>query len=181
MSVNTICVYCGSSPGLLPEYTVTARELGRRLAEAGKTLVYGGGNVGLMGSMADGALAAGGKVIGVIPHHLIRRELAHRGITELIAVESMHERKAKMAELSDAFVALPGGIGTFEELFEIFTWSQLQLHQKPCVVLNIAGFYDPMLAFLRHTVEQGFLKPSQLESLRVETDVASLVERFKTR
>jgi uncharacterized protein (TIGR00730 family) len=178
MSVNAICVYCGSSPGLLAEYSTTARELGRRLARAGKTLVYGGGKVGVMGALADGVLDAGGRVIGVIPHHLVQRELAHRGITELITVDTMHERKARMMALADAFVALPGGIGTFEELFEVFSWSQMHLHTKPCALLNTAGFYDPLLAFLRHTAQQGFLKPSTLNSLIVEVDLDRLLDRI---
>jgi len=178
MKLHTLCVYCGSSPGLRPEYLATASAFGRLLAGKRVTLVYGGGNVGLMGALADAALEAGGKVIGVIPHLLIEKEVAHAGLTELHAVASMHERKMKMAELSDAFVALPGGIGTLDEIFEATTWTQLGFHAKPCAFLNVVGFYDPLFAFLRQLVTQGFLKEKHLDSLLMETDPEHLLERL---
>jgi uncharacterized protein (TIGR00730 family) len=141
------------------------------------TVVYGGGNVGLMGILADAALAAGGEVIGIIPHKMVARELGHAGITSLIPVHSMHERKQKMADLADAFIALPGGIGTMEELFEVFTWLQLGLHHKPVGLLNVAGFYDPLLEFLAHMRGQRFLKAKNLENLLVEDTVERLLDR----
>jgi hypothetical protein len=148
------------------------------LAERGLTVVYGGGNVGLMGILADAALAAGGEVIGIIPRRMIARELAHAGVTSLIPVDSMHQRKQKMADLADAFLALPGGIGTMEELFEAFTWLQLGLHHKPVGLLNVAGFYDRLIEFLAHMKEQRFLKPQHFEALLVEDDVERLLDRF---
>ena len=147
------------------------------LAERGLTLVYGGGNVGLMGILADAALAAGGEVIGVIPRKMIARELGHTGVSSLIPVNSMHERKQKMADLADAFIALPGGIGTMEELFEVFTWLQLGLHHKPVGLLNVASFYDRLLAFLAHMRDQRFLKAANLEYLLVEDSVERLLDR----
>lgn len=179
MKIQSLCVYCGSSPGLLPAYREVARNFGRLLAERKITLVYGGGNVGLMGAVADGALAAGGKVIGVIPELLVGKELAHRGVTELHEVGSMHERKTLMADLSDAFVALPGGIGTLEEIFEVSTWTQLGFHAKPCGFLNVAGFYDPLFGFLRSLVTQRFLKEDFLASLPMESDPQTLLERLE--
>jgi uncharacterized protein (TIGR00730 family) len=162
----------------LTEYAAAARRCGTVLAERKLTVVYGGGNVGLMGIVADAALAAGGEVIGVIPRRMIARELGHQGVTSLIAVDSMHERKQKMADLSDAFIALPGGIGTMEELFEAFTWLQLDLHHKPVGLLNVAGFYDPLIEFLAHMRGQRFLKPEHFETLLVEEDVETLLDRF---
>jgi uncharacterized protein (TIGR00730 family) len=150
------------------------------LAERGLTVVYGGGNVGLMGILADAALAAGGEVIGIIPRKMVARELGHAGVTSLIPVNSMHERKEKMADLADAFVALPGGIGTMEELFEAFTWLQLGLHHKPVGLLNVAGFYDPLLEFLTHMRNQRFLKPRHFQTLLVETSVEPLLDRLAT-
>jgi hypothetical protein len=179
MKLNSICVYCGSSPGLLPEYLEAASKFGRLLALRGITLVYGGGNVGLMGAAADGALGAGGRVIGVIPQLLIDKEVAHRGLTELHAVGSMHERKAKMADFSDAFVALPGGVGTLEEIFEACTWTQLGFHSKPCAFLNVAGFYDSLFAFIHKLVEQRFLKSEHLSSLLLEVDMEQLLARLQ--
>lgn len=178
MKLRSLCVYCGSSRGAKPEYMETARAFGQQLAERGITLVYGGGNVGLMGAVADGALDAGGRVIGVIPHALIEMEVAHSALTELYAVDDMHARKAKMAELSDAFVALPGGIGTLEEIFEVLTWNQLHLHTKACALLNIAGYYDSMCAFLRNMVTERFLRQENLDTLLVETDPIALLERL---
>ncbi len=176
--MKRICVFCGSSPGLAPEYTAAARECGALLAQRGLTLVYGGGRVGLMGVLADAALAAGGEVIGVIPRQFIQREVAHHGVSSLMAVDTMHERKFQMAELSDAFVALPGGIGTMEELFEAFTWLQLGIHCKPVGLLNIAGFYDPLLRFLDHMRQQRFLKPDHLDTLLVDENLEALLDRF---
>ena len=160
MRLRSLCVYCGSSLGRLPEYEAVARQLGGLLARHGVRLVYGGARVGLMGAVADAALKAGGKVIGVIPRGLVDREVAHHDLSELHVVASMHERKALMAELSEGFIALPGGIGTFEELFEIWTWGQLGIHSKPLGLLNVAGYYDPLLAFLKRSVEDGFIKPA---------------------
>jgi hypothetical protein len=148
------------------------------LAKRGLTVVYGGGNVGLMGILADAALAAGGEVIGIIPRRMIARELAHAGVTSLIPVDSMHERKQKMADLADAFLALPGGIGTMEELFEAFTWLQLGIHHKPVGLLNVAGFYDRLIEFLAHMQEQRFLKPQHFASLLVEDNLERLLDRF---
>ncbi len=148
------------------------------LAERGLTLVYGGGNVGLMGILADAALVAGGEVIGVIPRQMIARKLGHKGVTSLLPVNTMHERKQKMAELSDAFIALPGGIGTMEELFEAYTWLQLGIHRKPVGLLNVLGFYDSLLGFLAHMSGQRFLKHEHLETLLVEDNIERLLERF---
>jgi hypothetical protein len=161
-TIGRICVFCGSRPGNRPEYIDVARRLGALLAERRIGLVYGGASVGVMGAVADAVLTGGGEVIGVIPKALVRRELAHDHLTELRVVESMHERKALMAELSDAVIALPGGFGTFEELFETITWSQLGIHRKAVGVLNVAGFYDSLLALVQHTVDEGFVPPEHL-------------------
>jgi uncharacterized protein (TIGR00730 family) len=155
--LRSVCVFSGSSPGARPSYTETAAALGREVATRGMRLVYGGASVGLMGAVADAALAAGGEVVGVIPQHLVDREVAHDGLTELRVTGSMHERKALMADLADGFVALPGGLGTLEELAEILTWSQLGLQSKPCGLLDVEGFFDPLLAFLDHTVAERFV------------------------
>ncbi len=155
--MKRICIFTGSSPGSRPDYANAAQTMARELVASGLELVYGGGKVGLMGVLADAVLAAGGKAIGVIPEALVQREIAHPGLTELLVVSSMHERKAMMSELADAFVALPGGLGTLEELFEVLTWAQLGLHAKPCGLLNVAGYYDPLLAFLDRTVEERFV------------------------
>jgi uncharacterized protein (TIGR00730 family) len=155
--LNSLCVFCGSNPGASPAYAEAAAHLGRTLAARGLTLVYGGGRVGLMGVVADAALAAGGRVIGVIPEALATRELAHGGLSDLQVVASMHERKARMSELAGGFVALPGGIGTLEEWFEVWTWSQLGFQPKPCGLLNVAGYYDHLLAFLDHMTGERFL------------------------
>ncbi len=159
MSLAAVCVFSGSSPGARPAYTEAATALGRELAHRGTRVVYGGASVGLMGAVADAALAAGGEVVGVIPQHLVDREVAHHGLTELHVTGSMHERKALMADLADGFVALPGGLGTLEELAEILTWSQLGLQSKPCGLLDVADFYAPLLAFLDHTVTERFVSP----------------------
>jgi uncharacterized protein (TIGR00730 family) len=176
--MRRICVYAGSNPGTDPAYADAARELAALLAERGIGLVYGGGHVGLMGVLADTALAAGGEVIGVMPQALIDREIGHTGLTELRVVGSMHDRKALMADLSDAFVAVPGGIGTLEELIEVYTWSQLGIHQKACGVLNVAGYYDHLAAFLDNAVEAGFLRPQHRAVLSVASSPADLLDRL---
>ena len=171
MSIQNVAVYCASTDGIDPAYIATAESLGRALATRNIGLVYGGAKVGLMRVVAESALAAGGKVIGVIPEVLVDLEVAHHGITELHLVDTMHTRKALMVEKSDAFVALPGGFGTFEELFEVLAWQTLRLHSKPIVLLNINGFYDGLLAFLDHAVSQGVLKPKNRANLLVATNV----------
>jgi uncharacterized protein (TIGR00730 family) len=175
MQLRSVCVFCGSNPGLNPEYLEAAQAFGRTLAEQGLTLVYGGGNIGLMGAVADAALAAGGQVIGVIPTFLKDKEVAHLGLSELVVTHSMHERKAKMAELSDAFVALPGGLGTFEELFEMVTWSQLSIHGKPVALYNVNGFYDRLLDFVRHAAAEGFLRKENLALLQSADSVEGVL------
>ena len=178
--MQRICVFCGSSPGSNPIYARAARQLGHALAQANLEAVYGGGGVGLMGILADTMIAAGGRVIGVIPQQLVARELGHARLTDLRVVASMHERKALMAELADGFIALPGGAGTLEEFSEIWTWAQLGIHQKPCGILNVAGYYTPYLAFLDHMVEEGFLRPAFREMVLVETEPEALLERFRS-
>jgi len=173
--VRSVCVYCGSSTGSDPVYAEAAIELAQALAARGLRVVYGGAQVGLMGLIADTALEAGAEVVGVIPKVLVDWEVAHTGLTELHVVESMHERKALMAELADAFVALPGGIGTLEELIEVYTWSYLGIHDKPFAVLNTAGYYDGLTAFLDHTVAQGFLRPEVRAGLLVAADAEALL------
>ncbi len=175
----SVCVYCGSSSGDLREYTDAAIQLGTLFAQRSIGLVFGGGSVGLMGVLADAVLAAGGKVTGVMPHGLRTRELAHEGVTEIIAVESMHERKQRMVELSDAFIAMPGGIGTLDELFETFTWLQLGIHNKPVGLLNVAAYFDPLLEFLKHMTERQFLSTKHLDCLAVEMDGVLLLEQLK--
>lgn len=157
--MKRICVFCGSSAGSRPEYRACAEQLGNELTRRKIGLVYGGGNVGLMGAIADSVLEAGGEAIGVIPEHLMTREIGHNRLTKLHIVHSMHERKALMADLSDAFIALPGGFGTVEEFCEVLTWSQLGLHAKPCGIVNVLGYYNPLLAMLDHAVQERFLKP----------------------
>ena len=176
--MRSICVYCGSSPGFDPAFLDAARAFGALLGRRGLRLVYGGGDVGLMGAVADATLAAGGEVIGVIPRGLVDREVAHAGLTELHITHSMHERKALMAELADGFVALPGGLGTFEELFEILTWSQLGMHRKPVGILNVAGYYDALVAFVDRSVTAGFVKPEHRELFCVDVDAPALLDRF---
>ncbi len=177
--MNSVCVFCGSSPGNDPDYAAAAQELGRTLAERGTTLVYGGGHVGLMGVVADAALGAGGEVIGVMPRSLVDREIGHTNLTKLHVVRSMHERKALMSELSEGFIALPGGNGTLEEFFEVLTWAQLGEHAKPCGLLNVAGYYDPLLAVFDQMVDRAFLKREHREIVLVEEDPSSLLERFE--
>lgn len=178
MSFRRIAVYCASSNATVGRYGAAARSVGRRLAEQGIGVVYGGGRVGLMGQVADGALEAGGEVIGVIPSKLMDLELGHHGCTELIVVPSMHARKLRMAELSDAFIALPGGWGTWEELFEVVTWTQLGYHRKPCGVLNLDGYYDPILAMVDRALEQGFVRPELRDLLVQSEDLDALIERL---
>lgn len=166
-----VCVFCGSSSGRQPAYTDAARALGAALAGAGWQLVYGGGRIGLMGALADAALAAGGDVIGVIPETLARREVAHTGLTQLCRVDSMHARKALMAQLSDAFIALPGGFGTLDELCEILTWAQLGLHSKPTLLLDVADYFAPLIQFVERAVNEGFIRPHNRDLLRQVGDV----------
>ena len=176
--MRRVCVYAGSNPGSHPDYAGAARALATTLAERGIGLVYGGGRVGLMGVLADTILEAGGEAIGVMPQSLIDREIGHHGLTELKVVDSMHERKAQMAELSDAFVAVPGGIGTLEELIEVYTWSQLGIHDKACGVLNLRGYYDHLAALLDHAVAEGFLRPQHRAVLSVASEPAELLDRL---
>jgi uncharacterized protein (TIGR00730 family) len=176
--VKRVLVFCGSSPGGRPEYVEHATELGRLLVERELEVVYGGAQVGLMGALADSALAAGGTVIGVIPTRLVEHEIAHPGLTKLHVVETMHERKALMAELSDAVIALPGGSGTLDELFELFTWKQLGLHRKPLGLLDVVGYWQPLVAFLEHAVNERFLRAEYLEDLQVERSAGALLDRL---
>jgi len=176
--MRAICVFCGSNEGARGDYAAAARTLAGELARRGITLVYGGAKVGLMGIVADTALAAGGEVIGVMPHALVEREVAHGGLTRLHEVASMHERKAMMSDLSDGFIALPGGAGTLEEVFEVWTWGQLGHHAKPVGLLNVAGFYDGLVRFLDHQAEERFMRPEHRAMLMVEAGPASLIDRF---
>jgi uncharacterized protein (TIGR00730 family) len=177
--MECICVFCGASPGARPEYAQATTELARTLVADGIGVVYGGGGVGLMGVLADGVLAEGGEIIGVIPRALVDREIAHRDVTDMRVVGSMHERKALMAELADAFIALPGGLGTLEELFEVYTWAQLGLHRKPCALLNVQGYYDGVEHFLSHAVEERFLREEHREMLMVDSEPRALIERLR--
>ena len=174
--MRQICVFCGSSSGSRAEYRAAAEELGAELAGAGIGLVYGGGNVGLMGALADAVLKAGGEAVGVIPAHLLEREVGHQGLTKLHVVRSMHERKALMAEMADAFVMLPGGFGTCEEFMESVTWAQLGIHDKRCGILNVDGFFDDLLAFLGHAVAQGFIKSRQIDALAISDAADELLD-----
>ena len=177
----TICVYCGSRDGARAEYADAARALGGMIGERGWSLVYGGSQVGLMGAIADAVLAAGGRAVGVIPQTLMRREIGHRGLTQLHVVQTMHQRKQMMAERADAFVALPGGIGTMEELFEAWTWRQLGYHAQPIGLLNVNGYYDTLLQFMQRTVEEGFLSPAQMAMIDVEDDPARLLDTLAAK
>jgi uncharacterized protein (TIGR00730 family) len=172
-----VCIFCGSSAGRHPAFANAAHALATELARRDMEVVYGGGNVGLMGVVADAALAAGGRVTGVIPHGLVARELAHPGLTTLHVVTSMHERKALMAELSDAFIALPGGFGTLEEFCEVVTWTQLGIHLKPCGLLNVAGYYDGLLSFLAHALHEEFLRPTHFEIVVSSDDPSNIIDR----
>jgi uncharacterized protein (TIGR00730 family) len=177
--VRRLCVFTGSSPGAHPDYADAARALGGELAAAGIGLVYGGASVGLMGVVADAALDAGADVVGVIPQALVDREIAHPGVSDLRVVGSMHERKALMADLADGFIALPGGMGTLEELFEVYTWTQLGLHSKPLGLLDVRGYYDRLAAFLDHAVQERFLTPEHREMLVVEERPGALIDAFR--
>lgn len=176
---QSVCVYCGSGMGDDARYRESAFEMGAFLARNGIRLVYGGAHVGLMGAVADGALSAGGRVVGVIPRTLLEREIQHPGVTDLRVVESMHERKQCMVDLSDAFVALPGGFGTMDELFETLTWIQLGLHTKPVGLLNVAGFYDGLIGFVEQMARSGFVRPEHAGVLRVDSDPVRLLERME--
>ena len=177
--LKSLAIFCGSSAGFLPEYTAAAHDVRRFLASEGIELVFGGGKVGLMGVVADAALAAGGRVVGVIPRSIADRDIAHRGVTELIVVETMHERKAIMADRAEAFVALPGGIGTLDELFEQWTWGLLGIHRRPCGLLNVSGYFDPLVALIGHMTAQGFLSQGHAGMLAVETAFPALVDRLR--
>jgi len=176
--LKRICVFAGSSAGARPEYRAAAEELGRTLAKRQVNVVFGGGHVGLMGALADAVLAGQGHIIGVIPERLVAREIAHTGLSDLRIVSSMHERKAMMADLADAFVALPGGWGTLEEFFEVLTWAQLGLHQKPCGLLNIAGYFDGLLSFLEHSIDQRFVRRENGALVLVATSVDGMLEQL---
>lgn len=176
--MRSICIFCGSSPGNHPEYLQMARDTGRLVAARGLTLVYGGGRAGLMGALADSALASGGRVVGVIPQMLLDREVGHSGLTEQHVVSTLSERKLLMGQLSDAFLTLPGGIGTMDELFEAWSWTQLELQRKPCGVLNYHGYYDALIQFLDHVVEQGFQRPRHRAALLVDTDLGRLLDQL---
>jgi len=178
--MKRVCVYCGSNPGRLPVYREIAAELGRELVRRDLALVYGGASIGVMGAVADAVLENGGEVIGVIPQSLATREVAHTRLSELIVVTSMHERKALMAELADGFVALPGGWGTFEEIFEVLTWAQLGIHSKPCGLLNIANYFDHLALFLQHAMDERFVREEYRPMIIMEQEPTVLLDRFST-
>jgi hypothetical protein len=177
--MKSICVYCGSSAGTNPAFVQAARATGHALATQGIALIYGGGRAGLMGEVADAALTAGGQVIGVIPQRLVEKEAAHRALTELHVVPDMHTRKAMMAKLAEGFIALPGGVGTFEELFETFTWLQLGYHKLPVAVLDVAGYYAPLQALMKSAVENGFVGASNASQLLVDSNIDVLLDRMR--
>lgn len=181
MSARSVCVFCGSSNGRSPSFADAATALAECAVARGIRIVYGGASVGVMGALADAVLACGGEVVGVIPRSLVDRELAHRSLTELRVVGTMHERKALMAELADAFVALPGGLGTLEELFEVWTWGMLGLHAKPYGLLDVDGYYQPLIRFLDHARDEGFIRPEQRERLIVDADAGRLLDRVLAR
>jgi uncharacterized protein (TIGR00730 family) len=173
--IRSLCVYCGASSRVGPVHREAAAKMGRLLAEAGIRLVFGGGRVGLMGVMADAAIAAGGEIIGIIPEHLERLEVGHRGSTELVVVGSMHERKQKMADLADGFAILPGGLGTLDEAFEILTWKQLRLHDKPIVLVDVAGYWKPLVALIDHMIKEGFVQPAHRRLIGVVARVEDVI------
>jgi uncharacterized protein (TIGR00730 family) len=177
--VQRACIFCGSSPGARPQYTEATEDFGRLLVENGITLVYGGASVGLMGRLADTVLSEGGEAVGVMPRALVEREIAHLGLTDLHVVDSMHERKALMADLSDAFVALPGGLGTLDELFEVYTWAQLGMHRKPCGLLNVEGYYQHVAGFLDHAVAERFVREEHRDMLIVEDEPEAMLDRLR--
>jgi uncharacterized protein (TIGR00730 family) len=178
--MKRICVYCGSNPGANPAFRTAARALGKQLAERGLGLVYGGASVGVMGAVADGVLENGGHAIGVLPHFFASKEIAHDGLNELIIVNSMHERKARMEQLSDGFIALPGGWGTIEEIFEVLTWSQLGHHQKPCGLLNVESYYDELSRFLENAIQNRFVKEEFRPMMMIEDEPSRLLDRFES-
>ncbi|EJR42890.1 TIGR00730 family Rossman fold protein [Bacillus cereus group sp. MYBK12-2] len=177
--MNSICVFCGSNFGESEEYKNTAEKLGEFLGEKNTTLIYGGGKVGLMGSVANSALQAGGNVVGIIPEFLRDKEIAHQGLTDLIVVDSMHSRKQKMSELADGFIVLPGGYGTYEEMFEVLSWGQIGIHKKPVGLINVDGFFDPLLKMLQHTVDKGFARPENLNLILSSTNIEELFAQMK--
>jgi len=177
--VKSICVYCGSASGEGDRYLAAARRLGRELCSRGLDLVYGGASIGLMAETANTVMANGGSATGVMPRNLFRQEVPHDALTHMIYVDSMHERKSKMADLSDGFIAMPGGLGTVEELFEILTWAQLAIHRKPCGILNVDGYYDHLIQFLDHATEQKFIRPVHRSMIMIEEDPAYLLDRFE--
>jgi len=177
--MKSICVYCGSNAGANPRFAEGARALAAAMVEQNLSLVYGGGNVGLMGMIADEVLRLGGEVTGVIPNALMEKEVGHRGLTRQFVVKDMHERKAMMAELSDGFIAMPGGMGTLEELFEMLTWSQLGFHAKPVGVLNVDGFYNHLVQFISHATDMGFVRPAHAALMKVEESPVRLIERLR--
>ncbi len=174
----SVCVYCGSRPGIDPRFRAAAQAVGQWIGTHGGQLVYGGGHNGLMGALADAALAAGAQVVGIIPKSMVEREWAHQGCSELLVVDTMHERKRLMAERADAFLALPGGIGTFEEFFEAWTWRQLGYHDKPTALLNVAGYYDGLIEFLKASVRAGFMGQAQMDLIQVGAEVCELLPRL---
>ena len=178
-SLNRVCVFCGTNAGARPAYGVAARELGRVLAEQHIELVYGGASVGIMGELADSVQEHGGHVTGIIPQQLMEKEAAHTGIRDLIVVASMHQRKSQMADMSDAFIALPGGIGTLEGFFEILTWGQLGIHAKPSGILNIEGYFDGLTGFLDHAVQEGFFTEAHRDAILVESTPGKLLKRIR--
>lgn len=178
MTISALCVFCGSSPGNRPDYVAASEELADQLLERDITLIYGGAHVGTMGSLADRMLTGGGRVIGVIPQALVDIEVAHEGLSELQVVPDMHARKAAMAAQSDGFIALPGGLGTYEELFEVLTWAQLGFHQKPCGLINVAGFYDRLADFLNHATTEGFMRQSHRDLLLSDSSASALLDQF---
>lgn len=180
MRIKSVCIYCGSSLGNRPEYAEQAAVLSRTLVRNGISIVYGGARVGIMGIIADTALAEGGKVVGVIPRALVEKEVAHQGLSKLHVVESMHERKALMAELSDGFIALPGGMGTLDELFEVLTWAQLGFHSKPCGVLNVSSYYDQLLSFISMASSEGYIRPQHRDMLIVSDSPDELIALFES-
>ena len=177
--LKRVCVFCGSNPGVRPDYARAARIVGQSLAKRRVAAVFGGGSVGLMGVVADSVLSAGGQAIGIIPNGLRTSELAHEGVTSLITVHSMHERKQRMVDMADAFIALPGGIGTMDELFETWTWLQLGIHSKPVGLLNVSGYYDGLLAFLKHMSHERFLRDTDLSALIVDEDIERLLDQLE--
>ena len=178
--MNRICVFCGSKMGINPRFLETAIQLGRVLAERRLDLVYGGASIGLMGAVADSVMAGGGKVVGVIPEAMASKEVAHNGLTEMHVVSSMHERKSMMARLADAFVALPGGFGSFEELLEMITWAQLGIHQKPVGILNVSGYYDPLIQLFERAIEEDFIRPSNRQLFLVDQEPDRLIQTLLT-